>query len=94
MSFLLASWLVSQVWTWDKAIEADVVSYRLYWGASGTAWCSENVVEVPAATACNATQCQGDIPMPDYTPAYIVVVAVDSGGLESPTEHGPVVVCP
>ena len=98
-SLLLASWLLTQHWAWDKSPETDVVSYRIRWGASGTAWCAANRVEIPA-TACGVVACGelnvccGEIPMPTYTPAYIAVTAVDDAGLESQTEHGEVVSCP
>lgn len=92
-ALFLASWLDTQEWSWAKSPEPDVIAYRLYWGASGQAWCSANRVEVPA-TQCDDTRCWGEIPQPPFTPAFIVVTAVDSEGLESITEHGPIVDCP
>jgi hypothetical protein len=97
ISVMLASWLLTQHWQWEKS--ATATSYRIYWGASGTAWCAANRVEIPAtncgiAAGCDDdTKCCGDIPMPDFTPAHIVVTAVNNFG-EGPTDHGPVVVCP
>jgi hypothetical protein len=88
---LLMSWLLTHRWTWDAVPTAT--AYRIYWGASGIAWCAANRVEVQAATACANGTCQGEIPMPDFTPAYIIVTAVNSAG-ESVTEHGNVTVCP
>ena len=93
MMLLLASYLASQIWTWNKAPEPDVVSYRLCAGASGTAWCAANCVTIPAS-ACDATECQGEVPEPPWTPAFFIVTAIDAAGNESPTEHGPIVVCP
>ena len=93
-ALLLASYLASQTWSWVPNAEPDVVAYRVYWGASGTAWCAANRVEFPASV-CTATECQGEIPEPPWSPAFITVVAVDSAGLESaPPDHGQVVTCP
>lgn len=96
-----ASWLQTQTWHWSKRTEPDVASYRLYWGASGTAWCKANNVEFSAATSCGLVnhcasdaECCGEIPMPTFSPAFIVVTAVDTSGNESITEHGSIVECP
>jgi hypothetical protein len=87
---LLASWLATQTWAWSPVVGAT--SYRVYWGASMVAWCATHRVEYPASV-CSSTECQGDIPMPDFTPAYIIVTAVNAAG-EGVTGHGSVVVCP
>jgi hypothetical protein len=92
ISLLLASYLATQSWTWDKHPEPDVVLYRIYWGASGVAWCSQNRVEVPSS-ACGLTDCQGEVPDPGYS-FYLTVAAVDSAGNESLPDHGSVVTCP
>jgi hypothetical protein len=86
---LFMSWLLSHSWGWD--VVPNATSYRIYWGASGIAWCSVNHVDVPA-TACANGRCQGEIPMPDFTPAYIVVTALNEYG-ESITEYGNVIAC-
>jgi hypothetical protein len=97
ISLILASYLASQTWTWLKVADPDVALYRIYWGASGIAWCSQNRVEIPA-TQCDATVCGqdgiccGDIPEPPYK--FIIVTAVDSSGNESGTDHGGIVSCP
>lgn len=91
MSLLLASWLATQTWAWSPV--AGATSYRLYWGASGQSWCGTHYIEF-SASVCDATECQGDVPMPSFSPAFFVVTAVNAAG-EGPTEHGPVVaVCP
>ena len=90
MSLILASYLAAQIWAWSPV--ATATSYRVYWGASGTAWCAANMVEFPA-TVCDAVDCQGEIPEPQFSPAFILVTAVNQYG-ESATEHGAVVVCP
>jgi len=95
---VLASWLLTQQWAWLKSSEPDVVAYRIYWGASGTAWCAANRVEIPA-TQCDLAicgvdgMCCGDIPEPGYS-AFVTVAAVDSAGNESLPDHGNVVTCP
>ena len=95
---LLASWLSTQHWEWDKT--PDTTAYRIYWGGSGQEWCNVNRVELPAATSCGAVgqctneeSCCGDIPQPPFSPAFVIVTAVNAAG-EGPTEHGPVVTCP
>ena len=93
ISALLASYLSTQTWAWNKAPEADVVSYRLCAGATGMAWCTSNCVTIPAS-ACDATECQGEIAEPAWSIAFFIVTAIDAAGNESQTEHGPIGVCP
>ena len=89
IGLLLASYLAAQTWAWDPT--ANATSYRVYWGASGMAWCSVNMVEYPASV-CDAVDCQGEIPDPGYS-MFVIVVAVNGAG-EGPSEHGNVVTCP
>jgi len=93
LNLIVASYLSTQTWSWTPNPEPDVVAYRVYWGASGTAWCAANRVEFPASV-CTATECQGEIPEPPWSPAFITVTAVRSNGIESAPDHGAIVVCP
>ena len=100
-ALLLASWLSTQQWEWDKLPAPEqVTAYRVYWGGSGQAWCQGNRSEFSVATSCGAvgqcsdeTRCCGDVPQPPFSPAFFIVTAVNAAG-ESSTEHGAVVVCP
>jgi len=88
MIFLLASLLLTQTWEWHESPGAT--SYRVYWSASGKAWCYSNGLEFPASV-CVAGTCQGDISLPSYS-VFIAVTALNSNG-ESATEHGAVIAC-
>lgn len=90
---ILASWLLTQQWSWDKSPEPNVVAYRIYWSALGTEWCSADSVEIPA-TQCDATRCWGETLEPNFSPAFFIVTAVNDADLESDTEHGPILACP
>lgn len=96
-ALLLASWLTTQEWSWEKSPDMDVVAYRIYWSDT-TAWNCIDRVEV-SAVFCDATFCQsdgvccGDIPEPSPD-VNIIVTAVDASGNESGTDRGPAPVCP
>lgn len=90
---VIASWLATQVWCWDPNPEPDIASYRMYWGASGIAWCAMNHGEV-AVTVCTPTECCIDIPEPTGTLTFFMVVAVDTAGNVGESEHGEIVSCP
>jgi len=90
VALLLASWLPTQTWSWAPV--ADAAKYRVYWSDIPIAWCTVDRLEFPASV-CTATDCQGDIPLPPFTVAYITVTAVDASGNESSAEHGPVLEC-
>lgn len=83
-----ASLKLTQTWEWHESPGAT--SYRVYWSASGKAWCSNNGLEFPASVCVNGL-CQGDISLPSYS-VFIMVTALNSAG-ESPTDHGPMTVC-
>lgn len=97
-AILLASWLITQQWAWDRLPTAS--SYRIYWSDLGTHWCTTDRVEFQAATSCGILagcpddlSCCGDIPMPPTDLAFVMITGVNAAG-EGPTEHGPVQVCP
>lgn len=89
MSWLLASWLFTQVWAWDPVDGAD--SYRIYWSRFPTQWCAQNMREYPASV-CVDGECQGFVPKPTWKLTFFMVTAV-KGGVEGPTEHGEIVSC-
>lgn len=86
----LATWLLTQTWAWTPV--PDATHYRIYWGATGQAWCTTDYIEV-AASVCTPIECQGDIPIPSFDLSYIIIVARNAAGL-GPTEHGAITVCP
>jgi len=88
MSLILASLLISQVWEWHESPGAT--AYRIYWSASGKAWCSNHVLEYPASVCVNGL-CQGDISLPSYS-VFLAVTSLNSAG-ESSTEHGAITEC-
>jgi hypothetical protein len=90
MTLLLASWLLSQVWSWD-AVEG-ATSYRLYWGDLPMRWCASRYVEV-AASSCDAEGCWLNMSEPVGGSVYFTVTALNAAG-ESRWEHGERVVCP
>jgi len=91
IALALASYLASQTWAWSPVPGAT--SYRLYFSAGMTTWCQQDRIEFPASV-CDAVDCQGEIPEPQFSPAFILVTAVDSSGNESGTDHGEVQPCP
>ena len=95
LSLVLASWLSTQQWSWDKVEptpDASVQGYRIYWNVPG--WCPRTgVVEVPTSQ-CDATTCWGDTPEPAEPLVFFEVVAYNGAG-ETTTEHPEVMpVCP
>ncbi len=104
IALILASWLVSQTWSWKKAPEPDVARYRIYWGAhpQSAGWCPAQMVEFHVETSCGVAmgcpsdgECCGDLPMPTRPLVFLVVTAIDAAGNEGGTEHGKVAaVCP
>ena len=87
---LLASWLSTQLWTWDAVPNAT--AYRVYWSRIVNEWCTTNMREFPA-TVCKDGECQGFVPKSTWKLTFFVVTAVNAFG-ESPTEHGGIRVCP
>jgi hypothetical protein len=85
-----ASLLATQTWAWDSV--ANATGYRVYWGATGKAWCVSNRVEFSSSVCING-ECQGEIPIPAYSPVFVMVTAFNQYG-EGPTDHGPVAECP
>jgi len=83
------SLLATQTWEWDAVPGA--ASYRIYWGASGRVWCSTSHADVPAK--CQANRCQGDVPLPRWTPMFINIAAINAAGEESPPDHGDIINC-
>ena len=90
ISLLLASYLSTQTWSWAPV--SGATSYRLYFSAGMTAWCAQDQIEFPASV-CDTTDCQGEIPEPQFAPVFFIVTAVGPGG-EGPGEHGEIVTCP
>lgn len=79
-ALLLASWLCGQAWSWD--VSPGATGYRVYWAnAAAGPWLACNYVEVPV-TACDATTCEWNPPMP-HADFYWVAVAYNAAG-ESP----------
>ncbi len=101
ISLLLASWLTTQHWEWNKITDPPVAEYRIYWGTRTDVpeWCAPRMTVFPAATSCgilahctNQLSCCGEIPMPTRPMIFLVVTAVGVDGFVAGTEHGAV--CP
>lgn len=95
---LLATWLLSQSWSWDRSPDVDVVAYRIYWSDLATEWCETQRAEVTPdcwEDTPGTWRCQGDVPEPSWPLAFFLVTAVDGAGNEGDGEHGPInPVCP
>jgi hypothetical protein len=97
---LLASYLATQQWGWDRSTDPDVTAYRIYFSNLATCWTVTDRVEVSSVSCGNppceaASQCCGEVPEPSWPMTFFVVTAVDSSGNEGPTDHGLIkAVCP
>ncbi len=90
ISAILASWLLTQVWSWDPT--PNTTSYRLYWSVSPTDWCVEHSkIYFPQDCADNVCSAS-DIPEPAAEITFFMVVASNEYG-ESDHGHGTIHEC-